>query len=191
MAPCMWSKAVPTSPRVSVWGKDGCAWKRLHSCLCKQGPRRTSMGGIHHPRPVAFVLVVYGLLACIVFSGLKYNSTLMRYLSAQEDAGGLERCLGRMLTSLSTAACYGSCCPCKEEKGVWRVVLGEATGRTQRGLGAWEPQFSQGCARGDFHLGYVFLGLTARGPAITQWNVAGGGLGGQVDLGLGPGFLPI
>lgn len=132
MAPCMWSKAVLTSPCVSVWGKDGCARKRPHSCLYQQGPRRTSRGGIHHPRPVAFVLVVYGLLACIVFSGLKY-STLMRYLSAQEDAGGLEGCLGRMLTSLSTAACGGSCCLCKEEKGVWRVVLGEAAVRTQWG----------------------------------------------------------
>ena len=166
--PCMWSRAVPPSPCVSVWGKDGCARKRLRSCLCKQGPHRTSVGGIHHPRPVAFVLVVYGLLARIVFSGLKY-STLMRYLSAQEDAGGLERCLGSMLTSLSTAACCGSCCPCKEEKGVWRLVLGEAAGRTQWGLGAWEPQVSQGCAWRRLSFGMFVPGTD--GPGASNHSV--------------------
>lgn len=63
----------------------------------------------------------------------------MRYLSAPEDAGGSERCLGRMLTSLSTAARGGSCCPRKKEKGVevegWEVMLGEAV------AGAWRVEF--------------------------------------------------
>lgn len=39
-------------------------------------------GYIHHRWPGSFVLVVYSLLTCIVFSCLKY-STLMRYVSVQ------------------------------------------------------------------------------------------------------------
>lgn len=108
---------VPASPCISIWGKTDVPGSRPCSRLCKQGPCCTSAGGIYHPCPAAFVLVVYGLAARIVFSGLKY-SALMRYLSAREDAGGSQRRLGSVLTSLSTAVLGGSCCPGKEEKGV-------------------------------------------------------------------------
>lgn len=60
--------------------------------------------------------------------------------------------------------------------------------------GGWVPgnlRSVKGVPGGDFHLGCLFLGLMALGPALTQWNVARGGPGGQVDLGLGPRFLPI
>ena len=49
----------------------------------------------------------------------------------------------------------------------------------------------KGVSAGDCHLGCLFLGLTALGPAVTEQNVAGGGPRGLVGLGLGPRFLPI
>lgn len=60
----------------------------------------------------------------------------MRYLSAQEGAGGSERQPDSTLTSLSTAASCGSSCPSKGEKGM--EVPEEVAAR---GL---EPQLSQG-----------------------------------------------
>lgn len=47
--PCTWSKAVPTSSCASVWGKTDVPGSGPRACLCKQGPRRTSTGGIYHP----------------------------------------------------------------------------------------------------------------------------------------------
>lgn len=153
------------SLRVSIWGKDVCARKRLRSVYVSRAHIGTSRGW--HPSSTTckhFVLVVYGLLARIVFSGLKY-STLMRYLSAQEDAGGLERCLGSLLTSLSTAACCGSCCPCRRRKRSVEAGAGRSCreGGHSGGWSAWEPQVSPRVCLEATHLGCLFLGLMALG----------------------------
>lgn len=106
---------------------------------------------------------------------------VMRYLSAQEDAGSSKRRLSNTLTSLSRASCSGSCCPGREEKGDQDAERAQRVGVGVGDTDAWEHQLNQGSA---LWVTWV-LGIFTVG-CLDQYQVVPGGMGSgvsQADLG--------
>lgn len=115
------AQVVLTTLRVSIWGRQMCLETDLAPGTCPGHlPVASIIRDLRHP----YLFTVSGHALC--FPELKYG-TLMRHLSAAEDAGSFERCLRSGLAvvcqQLNVAAAV-----VWTKKMAWRVGRGTAGG---------------------------------------------------------------